>query len=122
MIARNLRIDPEIVFSCMSSLMGLGFFYISIPRPSDEFQFLLHFFCLPNSFAGSVKPDDNSFSRTSGYLFMLLDLPIHSLRKAPCLSRCSRRTYYYQTRKRSIPPAPYILEKVREEALTRPLY
>jgi transposase InsO family protein len=45
-----------------------------------------------------------------------------SLRKALRLSRCSRRTYYYQTRKRTIPPDPYILEKVREEALKRPLY
>ena len=45
-----------------------------------------------------------------------------SLRKALRLSGCSRRNYYYQTRKRTIPPDPYILEKVREEALKRPLY
>ena len=45
-----------------------------------------------------------------------------SLRKALRVSRCSRRTYYYQTRKRTIPPNPYILAKVREEALKRPLY
>jgi len=45
-----------------------------------------------------------------------------SLRKALRLSACSRRSYYYRTRKRTIPPDPYILEKVREEALKRPLY
>jgi len=45
-----------------------------------------------------------------------------SLRKALRLSGCSRRTHYYQIRKRTIPPDPYILEKVREEALKRPLY
>jgi len=32
------------------------------------------------------------------------------------------RSYYYQTRKRAIPPDPYILAMVREEALKRPLY
>jgi len=45
-----------------------------------------------------------------------------SLRKALCLSGCSCRSYYCRTRKRTIPPDPYILEKVREEALKRPLY
>jgi len=45
-----------------------------------------------------------------------------SLRKALRLSGCSRRSYYYQTRKRTIPPDPYILAKVREAALKRPLY
>jgi transposase InsO family protein len=45
-----------------------------------------------------------------------------SLRKALRLSACSRRSYYHQTRKRTIPPDPYILEKVREEASKRPLY
>jgi transposase InsO family protein len=46
-----------------------------------------------------------------------------SLRKALRLSACSRRSYYYRTTgKRTIPPDPYILEKVREEASRRPLY
>lgn len=45
-----------------------------------------------------------------------------SLRKALRLSGCSRRSYYYRTGKRTIPPDPCILEKVREEALKRPLY
>lgn len=45
-----------------------------------------------------------------------------SLRKALRLSGCSRRAYYHQANRRSIPPDPYILEKVREEALKRPLY
>jgi len=44
------------------------------------------------------------------------------LRDALHLSGCSRRSHYYQTRKRTIPPDPYILEKVGEEALKRPLY
>jgi len=37
-----------------------------------------------------------------------------SLRKALRLSACSRRIYYYRIRKRTIPPDPYILEKIRE--------
>jgi len=45
-----------------------------------------------------------------------------SLRKALRLSGCSHRSYYYQTRKRTIPSDPIILAKVREEALKRPLY
>jgi transposase InsO family protein len=45
-----------------------------------------------------------------------------SLRKALRLSGCSRRSYYYRSGKRTIPPDPCILEKVREEALKRPLY
>jgi len=45
-----------------------------------------------------------------------------SLRKALRLSGCSHRGYYYQARKRTLPPDPYIIEKVREEALKRPLY
>jgi putative transposase len=45
-----------------------------------------------------------------------------SLREALRLSGCSRRSYYYQPGKRTIPPDPYILEKVKEETLRRPLY
>jgi transposase InsO family protein len=46
-----------------------------------------------------------------------------SLREALRLSGCSRRSYYYRTTgKRTIPPEPYILAKVRETALKRPLY
>ena len=45
-----------------------------------------------------------------------------SLRKALRHSACSRRNYYYQPGKRTIPPDPYILEKVKEETLRRPLY
>jgi len=45
-----------------------------------------------------------------------------SLRKALRLSGCLRRSYYYRTGKRTIPPDPCILEKIREEALKRPLY
>ena len=45
-----------------------------------------------------------------------------SLRKALRLSGCSHRSYYYRARKRTIPPDPYITEKVREAALNRPLY
>ena len=45
-----------------------------------------------------------------------------SLREALHLSGCSRRSYYYRTCKRTIPPDPYILAKVREAALNRPLY
>jgi len=45
-----------------------------------------------------------------------------SLRKALHLSGCSRRGYYHQPKKRNIPPDPYMVEKVREEALKRPLY
>lgn len=44
------------------------------------------------------------------------------LRKALRLSGCSRRCYYHQAKKRNIPPDPYMVEKVREEALKRPLY
>ena len=45
-----------------------------------------------------------------------------SLRKALRLSGCSHRSYYYQTRKRTIPSDPIILAKVREAALKRPFY
>ena len=46
-----------------------------------------------------------------------------SLRKALHLSGCSRRSYYHhQTKQRNSPPDPYVVEKVREEALKRPLY
>jgi len=45
-----------------------------------------------------------------------------SLREALRLSGCSHRNYYYRARKRTIPPDPYILAKVREAALNRPLY
>jgi putative transposase len=45
-----------------------------------------------------------------------------SLRKALQLSGCSRRGYYHQAKKRYIPPDPYVVEKVRQEALKRPLY
>jgi transposase InsO family protein len=45
-----------------------------------------------------------------------------SLREALRLSGCSRRSYYHQPGKRTIPPDPYIFEKVREEASKRPLY
>ena len=45
-----------------------------------------------------------------------------SLRKALRLSACSRRNYYHRPEKRTIPLDPYILEKVKEETLRRPLY
>ena len=45
-----------------------------------------------------------------------------SLRKALRLSACSRGSYYHQPEKRTIPLDPYILEKVKEETLRRPLY
>jgi len=45
-----------------------------------------------------------------------------SLREALHLSGCSNSSYYYQTRKRTIPPDPHILAKVRETALKRPFY
>ena len=45
-----------------------------------------------------------------------------SLRRALTHAGCSRSAYYHHARKRSIPPDPYIVEKVREEASKRPLY
>jgi putative transposase len=45
-----------------------------------------------------------------------------SLRKALRHSGCSRQGYYHQAKKRSIPPDPYIVEKIKEIALQRPLY
>jgi putative transposase len=45
-----------------------------------------------------------------------------SLRKALRLSGCSKNAYYHRTGNRTIPPDPYILEKVKEETLRRPLY
>lgn len=45
-----------------------------------------------------------------------------SLRKALRLSGCPCRNYYYQPEKRTIHLDPYILEKVKEETLRRPLY
>jgi len=45
-----------------------------------------------------------------------------SLREALRLSGCSRRAYYHKAKKRNTPPDPYMVEKVRQEALKRPLY
>lgn len=45
-----------------------------------------------------------------------------SLRKALCLSACSRKGYYHHAKPRSIPPDPYLTEKIRTVALERPLY
>jgi transposase InsO family protein len=45
-----------------------------------------------------------------------------SLRKALRLSGCSRKAYYHHTKRRSIPPDPYIVEKTKEVAIQRPLY
>jgi putative transposase len=45
-----------------------------------------------------------------------------SLRKALRLSGCSRKTYYHHAKTRSIPPDPYMVEKVKEVTVQRPLY
>ncbi len=45
-----------------------------------------------------------------------------SLRKALHHSGCSRRAYYHQGKRRSIPSDPYIVEKVKKITLQRPLY
>jgi putative transposase len=45
-----------------------------------------------------------------------------SLRKALRLSGCSRKAYYHHDKKRSIPPNPYMVEKVKKIAIQRPLY
>jgi len=45
-----------------------------------------------------------------------------SLRRALTHTGCSRSAYYYNTKKRNIPPDTSIVEKVQEEALKRPLY
>jgi putative transposase len=45
-----------------------------------------------------------------------------SLRKALRHSGCSRKAYYHQAKPRSIPPDPYITEKIRTIAVERPLY
>lgn len=45
-----------------------------------------------------------------------------SLRNALRLSTCSRKAYYHHARRRSIPPDPYMVEKVREVTVQRPLY
>jgi transposase InsO family protein len=45
-----------------------------------------------------------------------------SLRKALRHSGCSRKAYYHQAKRRSIPSDPYIVEKTRQLATQRPLY
>jgi len=45
-----------------------------------------------------------------------------SLRRAMKHTGCSRSAYYHKPKRRSIPPDPSIVEKVKEEALKRPLY
>jgi transposase InsO family protein len=45
-----------------------------------------------------------------------------SLRKALQHSGCSRKAYYRRPKRRSIPPDPYITEKIRTVTVERPLY
>ena len=45
-----------------------------------------------------------------------------SLRKALRHSGCSHKAYYHQGKRRTIPPDPYVTERIRTVAIQRPLY